>query len=91
MLNNITINAISRRSPDTSKILGSIKFKTNGPSTIPVIIIPINPGNFNLIKISPSNNPIVKIKAKLNNILIPHFSIVIKKTTLHPYRQTSSA
>ena len=68
-LKSITINAIFLKSGDIVSISLLIKFNILGPTTIPNISIPNNPGNFialnNLLNISPN----VIIIAKLSTIL----------------------
>ena len=69
-LSRIMISAICRRSEDTESIDGSSRSSTYGPSTIPVISIPIIPGSFSRLHTAAISSPARKIKASDVNILL---------------------
>ena len=81
--NNIMINAICLRSADIDKIDGSNKSNTYGPSTIPVINIPIMRGNLILWQIAAIDNPTKKIKASDVNINKSSFNNAEKLMPFH--------
>lgn len=64
------IRAIFLRSPDIAKILGSNRFKTQGPSIIPVSNMPIRLGSFSFWQIYPRDIPNNNINDMLNNMYV---------------------
>ena len=66
---SIIIRAIFLKSADMAKILGSNRFKTQGPSIMPVINIPSKLGSFSFWQIYPNDIPTIRINEILNNII----------------------
>ena len=69
----IIIRAIFLSSAEMPSILASIRFRTYGPSSMPVISMPSRLGSLIFRHSQPRDIPTIKISATLNNIQFPPY------------------